>query len=58
MEFWKEKHTLYFVSVYPTLPGTLSEEHKKDMIERMVAQGQGPITGVSSKWDFEKNQWK
>lgn len=44
--------------VYPELPSTINDEHKRAQVERMVAQGQNPISGVSSKWDYEKNQWK
>jgi cytochrome c oxidase subunit 4 len=44
--------------VYPPIPTTFSDEHKRAMVERMVAQGQGSITGMASKWDYEKGEWK
>jgi hypothetical protein len=28
------------------------------MLERMIAQGQGRVFGVASKWDYEKGDWK
>jgi hypothetical protein len=28
------------------------------MVERMIAEGQGKIYGVSSQWDYEKGDWK
>jgi len=44
--------------VYQARPHTLSIEHREAMLERMVALGQGPIQGVSSKFDYEANDWK
>jgi len=44
--------------VYPPKPATITQEWMEKNLERMVIQGQGPIEGVSSKWDYEKNQWK
>jgi len=44
--------------VYMELPITITEEWKERQTEHMVRQGQNPIEGVSSKWDYEKNQWK
>lgn len=44
--------------VYPPLPATINEEWKHKNLERMLTQGQGPIEGVSSLWDYEKHEWK
>lgn len=44
--------------VYPPKPHTITEEWMHKNLERMVRQGQGPIEGVASKWDYEKNEWK
>lgn len=37
---------------------TSSLEHQDRMLEKMIAQGQGKIHGVSSGWDYEKGDWK
>merc|ERR1712127_27265 len=42
---------------YPR-PVTNSLEHQARVAERMIAEGQGKIYGISSKWDYEKGQWK
>jgi len=44
--------------VYPPMPHTITEEWMHKNLERMLTQRQGRIEGVSSKWDYEKNQWK
>jgi len=44
--------------VYPPKPITITEEWMHANLERMIKQGQGPIEGVSSKWDYENNCWK
>ena len=40
------------------LPSTITREHQIKMLERMVREGNGPITGPASKWDYENNRWK
>ena len=47
-----------FLSAYDRLPITITEEWKEKMVEHMVRQGQNPLQGVSSKWDYENNRWK
>jgi hypothetical protein len=42
---------------YPRLE-TSSNEHQYRMLERMIAEGQGKISGVASEWDYEKGDWK
>jgi cytochrome c oxidase subunit 4 len=37
---------------------TSSLEHQNRMLERMIAQGQGKVHGVSAGWDYEKGDWK
>lgn len=44
--------------VYPPLPETITEEWKEKNLEMMIRQRQGPITGVSSQYDYEKMDWK
>ncbi|XP_053309059.1 cytochrome c oxidase subunit 4 isoform 1, mitochondrial [Spea bombifrons] len=46
------------VYVYPPKPHTLSEEWKAMQVQRMLDMRVGPIQGFSSKWDYEKNEWK
>ncbi|KAK2148273.1 hypothetical protein LSH36_506g02050 [Paralvinella palmiformis] len=43
---------------YDRLPVTITEEWKEKMVEHMVRQGQNPLQGVSSIWDYENNRWK
>ena len=42
---------------YPQ-PKTFTLEHQYGMLERMIAEGQGRVHGVSSEWDYEKGDWK
>merc|ERR1711976_605128 len=44
--------------VYPTLPPTFTKEWREAQVEMMIKQRQGPVEGVASKWDYEKNEWK
>jgi hypothetical protein len=36
----------------------MTEEYKVQMLERMIAQGQGKVSGYASKWDYEVGDWK
>lgn len=40
------------------LPETLSLEHRQKMLKAMIDARMEGITGISSKWDYEKNDWK
>lgn len=42
----------------PPLPESTKMENKLKTLEMMVAYRMNAIEGVSSKWDYEKNQWK
>ncbi|BFZ19615.1 hypothetical protein BsWGS_22654 [Bradybaena similaris] len=44
--------------VYPAPVRTLNPEWQEQSLQRMLDQGQGAIMGVSSKWDYEKQEWK
>jgi cytochrome c oxidase subunit 4 len=44
--------------VYPESPITLDEEHQKAQLKRMIDLEINPISGLASKWDYEKGQWK
>ncbi|KAM4604555.1 cytochrome c oxidase subunit 4 isoform 1, mitochondrial-like [Discoglossus pictus] len=46
------------VYVYPPQPHTLQDEWKEKQARRMLDMRVGPIQGFSSKWDYEKNEWK
>lgn len=46
------------VYVYPPKPHTLSDDWKAMQTKRMLDMRIGPIQGLSSKWDYEKNEWK
>ncbi|BES96290.1 cytochrome C oxidase [Nesidiocoris tenuis] len=40
------------------LPETFSEENQKAQLRRMLDLQVNPVSGISSKWDYEKNMWK
>ncbi|KAK2177622.1 hypothetical protein NP493_589g02013 [Ridgeia piscesae] len=44
--------------VYPPMPRTITKEWQVAQAERMVKQRQGAVLGISSQWDYEKNEWK
>jgi cytochrome c oxidase subunit 4 len=44
--------------VLPPLPETITAEWQEKQLEKMIRQRQGPVEGISSKWDYEKNDWK
>lgn len=44
--------------VYQDLPKTFTPEWQEAMLKRMIDQQQGVVEGVSSKWDYEKKEWK
>jgi len=44
--------------VYPPKPHTITREWMEANLEMMVKQGQGPITGAASMFDYEKKDWK
>ncbi|CAG5120023.1 unnamed protein product [Candidula unifasciata] len=44
--------------VYPPPVRTLNREWQEHTLQRMLDQNQGAIMGVSSKWDYEKQEWK
>jgi len=44
--------------VLPPMPETITREWQEAQLERMIRQRQGPVDGISSNWDYEKNDWK
>eukprot|EP00096_Caligus_rogercresseyi_P011610 TRINITY_DN460_c0_g1_i2.p2 TRINITY_DN460_c0_g1~~TRINITY_DN460_c0_g1_i2.p2 ORF type:complete len:100 (+),score=29.68 TRINITY_DN460_c0_g1_i2:425-724(+) len=44
---------------YDDIPETLTDEaFMKAQIERMIANRVNPVTGFTSDYDYEKNEWK
>lgn len=52
------KLTHYIILVYSPLPESFSEERQKAQLRRMLDLKVNPIEGISSKWDYEKDDWK
>lgn len=44
--------------VLPPYPHTMSDEWKAMQTKKMLDMKVNPIQGMSSKWDYEKNEWK
>jgi len=44
--------------VLPPLPHTITKEWQEKQLENMIRQRQGAVEGISSHWDYEKNDWK
>lgn len=40
------------------MPITFDEEHQKAQLKRMLDLEINPVTGLSSKWDYNNNKWK
>ena len=44
--------------MYGDLPETFAPERQEAQLKRMIQMQINPIEGLSSKWDYEKGQWK
>ncbi|KAH8420593.1 hypothetical protein KR009_011792 [Drosophila setifemur] len=44
--------------VYPDPPETFDDVHRSAQLRRIIQLQINPITGISSKWCYERNQWK
>jgi len=44
--------------VYKPLPSSFSEEGKLATLRYEIAIRKDPVTGIASRWDYEKDQWK
>jgi len=40
------------------LPSTITPEWQEKQLQRMIIERQGRVEGISSQFDYEKNQWK
>ena len=52
---------LYVLLIYPVyspLPHTITEEWKEASLQKMIDIGANPVTGLTSKYDYDKKQWK
>lgn len=46
-------------TIFPPLPDSLSDQGKKQLVRWYIDSRTDPMDhGISSKWDYEKNQWK
>ncbi|XP_058500254.1 cytochrome c oxidase subunit 4 isoform 2, mitochondrial [Solea solea] len=50
--WWQKVH------VFPKPPRTFDDEWQAKQLQRMLDMRMNPIEGISSKWDYEKGQWK
>ncbi|KAM9344044.1 cytochrome c oxidase subunit 4 isoform 2, mitochondrial [Pholidichthys leucotaenia] len=46
------------IYVYPPRPKTFEDEYMAQQVKRMLDMRVNPIEGLSSKWDYDKGQWK
>ncbi|XP_028667960.1 cytochrome c oxidase subunit 4 isoform 2, mitochondrial [Erpetoichthys calabaricus] len=46
------------VFMYPQRPHTFDENWQAMQAQRMIDMRMSPVQGFSSKWDYEKKQWK
>jgi len=45
--------------VYPPMPDSITNEEKRSaQLKRMIDLRVDPVDGLTSNWDYEKNQWK
>lgn len=46
-------------TVFPPLPDSMSDQGKKQVVRWYIDARVDPLDGgISSKWDYEKNEWK
>jgi len=46
------------IFVYSPLPNSFQEENREAQLQRMLDLRVNPVTGLSSQWDYEKEEWK
>lgn len=47
-----------FIKVGPPLPESMSEENRAKQLRAILDLKIGGASGTSSKWDYEKDDWK
>nr|XP_012620122.1 cytochrome c oxidase subunit 4 isoform 1, mitochondrial [Microcebus murinus] len=52
MVIWEKRY------VYGPIPHTFDEDWVAMQTKRILDMRSGPIHGLASKWDYEKNEWK
>lgn len=55
---WLFMFMRYAIYGHTTLPPTFDEEHQQAQLRRIIDLQMNPITGISSKWDYDKDDWK
>ncbi|KAK9501405.1 hypothetical protein O3M35_012137 [Rhynocoris fuscipes] len=46
------------LTLYDERPHSYTEEARRAQLKRLLDLKMNPIRGISSKWDYEKNEWK
>lgn len=49
---------LFLLLVYSPLPETFNQENREAQLRRIIDLQINPVQGISSKWDYEKDDWK
>ncbi|KAJ8042276.1 Cytochrome c oxidase subunit 4 isoform 1, mitochondrial [Holothuria leucospilota] len=44
--------------ISPPLPPSMTKEWQEAQLKYNIAIRNNPVTGISSQWDYEKNDWK
>lgn len=51
-------YTFLKAFILPPLPTSMTPEGWEKSITKQIQLGWNPITGIASKWDYERDQWK
>lgn len=49
---------LFDFAVDRPVPKSLDEDRRRAQLRKMVDLQLNPVTGIASKWDYEKDDWK
>lgn len=44
--------------MYSPLPDSFKQENREAQLRRIIDLQINPVQGISSKWDYEKDDWK
>ncbi|CAK9300414.1 unnamed protein product [Gordionus sp. m RMFG-2023] len=58
MKDWKNLSIEEKKELFDNVPSTYTREYQEGMLKQIIESGQHPITGPSSRWDFENRKWK